>query len=34
VSTEKIQWRSSYEQALDEGRKAGKLILVDLFSPT
>jgi hypothetical protein len=31
--TEKIQWRSTYEQAMDEGRKAGKLILVDLFNP-
>ena len=31
--TEKIQWRSTYEQALGEARGAGKLVLVDLFNP-
>jgi hypothetical protein len=33
VITEKIQWRSTYEQATDEARKVGKLVLVDLFNP-
>jgi hypothetical protein len=31
--TQKIQWRSTYEQAQNEARTVGKLILVDLFNP-
>jgi hypothetical protein len=30
---DKIQWRSTYEQAIDEASRTGKLILVDLFNP-
>ena len=28
-----IQWRTSFEAALDEARKSGKLVLLDFFNP-
>ncbi|MGA3036988.1 MAG: hypothetical protein ABSE64_05835 [Vulcanimicrobiaceae bacterium] len=28
-----IQWRTSFEGALDEARKTGKLVFLDFFNP-
>ncbi|HEY1727194.1 MAG TPA: hypothetical protein VGG22_02305 [Candidatus Baltobacteraceae bacterium] len=28
-----IHWRTSFDAALDEARKTGKLVLLDFFNP-
>ena len=33
MAGENIQWRSSLEEAREEARQTGKLVLIDLFSP-
>ena len=30
---ERIQWRRTVEDALEEARTSGKLVLIDLFNP-
>ena len=33
MAGENIAWRHSTEEALQEARRAGKLVLIDLFNP-
>jgi hypothetical protein len=33
MAAENIQWRQSLEQARQEARQQGKLVLIDLFNP-
>ena len=33
MASENIRWRHSLDEALQEARRMGKLILVDLFNP-
>jgi hypothetical protein len=32
-ATSEIRWRTSFDGALDEARKTGKLVLLDFFNP-
>jgi len=31
--TQKIEWGTSYDTALDEAKRTGRLVLVDFFNP-
>jgi hypothetical protein len=33
MAGENIQWRHSLEEAREEARRTGKLVLIDLFNP-
>jgi hypothetical protein len=33
MAVEKIRWRHSLEEAREEARREGKLVLIDLFNP-
>lgn len=33
MAAENIRWRSSLEEAREEARRTGKLVLIDLYNP-